>query len=53
MELDESEEVYTIEDIIFKLKPSKSSSSVFIYTEEFIKKLEKTSKIGNESLYYN
>ena len=51
MELDEADKPYTIEDIIIKLKSGKSSSSVFKYTEEFIKKLEKTGKTGNATIY--
>jgi site-specific recombinase XerD len=51
MELEDSDKPYTIDDIIFKLKSGKSSSSVFKYMDEFIKKLEKTGKTGNATIY--
>lgn len=51
MELDETEESYSIEDVIFKLKTGKTNISVFKYTDDLIKKLEKTGKIGNSIVY--
>ncbi len=51
LELDEKGDPYTVDDIINKLKPKTSSITVFKYTQELIKKLEKTGKIGNSKIY--
>jgi hypothetical protein len=51
IELDEKGDPYTVEDVIYKLKPKISSKTVFKYTEDLIKKLEKTGKIGNSKVY--
>jgi site-specific recombinase XerD len=51
IELDEKGDPYTVEDIVYKLKPKTSSTTVFKYTESQIKKLKKTGKIGNSKVY--
>jgi integrase len=51
IELDAKGDPYSVEDIIYKLKPKTVSATVFKYTEDLIKKLEKTGKIGNSKVY--
>ena len=51
IELDEKGDPYTVEDIIFRLKPNTSNMTVFKYSEALIKKLEKSNKIGNSKVY--
>jgi len=53
IELDEAGDPYSIEDIVFKLKSGKSDIGVFKYTEDLIKKLAKTGKIGNSKVYFD
>ena len=51
LELDDKDDPYTVDDIILKLRTHKSDITVFKYTEEFIKKLIKSGKIGNSTIY--
>ena len=51
LELDESDEPYSIEDVVFKLKTTRSNISVFKYSEDLVKRLEKAGKIGNSIVY--
>jgi site-specific recombinase XerD len=51
LEFENDKKPFTGEDIISKMRSNSTNASVFKYTEEFIKKLEKTGKIGNASIY--
>jgi site-specific recombinase XerD len=51
IDLDEKGEPYTVEDIVYNCKPRTSSTTVFKYIEDLIKKLEKSGKIGNSKVY--
>jgi len=53
LELDESNEPYSIDDIVNKFKVNKASESVFEYTESMITKLERAGKQGNARVYEN
>lgn len=50
-ELEDKDIPYSIDDIIDKLESDKSSKSVFNFTDNFIKRLEKIGKLGNASIY--
>jgi integrase len=51
LELENDKKPFTVDDIISKMRSNSTSTTVFKYAEEFIKKLEKTGKIGNASIY--
>ena len=51
LELEESGDTFTLDDIVLKLKENTSSTTIFNYTEELIRKLKKTGKIGNAIVY--
>jgi integrase/recombinase XerD len=51
IELDEKGDPYSVEDIVIKLKPNSTTITVFKYTEDLIKKLKRTGKIGNAIVY--
>lgn len=51
LDLDEKGDPYSVEDVIALLKPGSNNTTVFKYTEDLIKKLEKSGKIGNSKIY--
>jgi integrase len=51
LELDENKQPFTLDEIVNKLKIQSSRITVLKYTDGFIKRLEKTGKVGNASIY--
>lgn len=51
LELEETGNNFTVEDIVLKLTTSSSNTTIFKYTDDLIKKLKRTGKIGNAIVY--
>ena len=53
IDLDESGNPFSVDDIVSKLSNSRTSGSVFEYTNVLIKKLDRTGNTGNARIYEN
>lgn len=53
IQLDDQDEPYSVEELVDALNIKKTSKSVFLYTENLIKRMEKSGSIGNARVYQN